>query len=470
MAKNAVLIAISRSSNQLLTFLMLPFYTSWLTKGEYGLYDLIITYSSLISPLIMLNMETAVFRFLVDSRDDKEAQSKIITNAFELAIAASILALIAFVLIDTLAGIDSAYAMTIYFFSVSFGSLMLNIARGLGRMKSFAIAGILQGIIGAAASIIMIRFLGLGVQGLLIGLSLGALLPAIVLFITTDSYRKVHLLSRDSTIKKELLQYSLPLIPDSVSWWVFNVSDRTILFLMVSAAANGIYAIANRFSGIMASVLGVFYASWTETASLNINKQGRDELFSFVATASINLFGSLAFLGISATAVVFPILVDNAFNDALVYIPLLMFANFVNTITVFYSAIYLAKKLTKQIMYASMITAAVNVILMLSLVLSLQIWAAVISTLLANVGLAVYRHYDMRKYVNIVYKRFVITRVVLIYILISIGYYAACITQHYWINVLCLAVSLVAAYLLNRDIIKKMTMNGFAAIFRNKSH
>lgn len=457
LARNTILIAISRFSNQFLAFIMLPFYTTWLTKSEYGLVDIILTYGALIAPLVMLNMDMAVFRYLVDIRKNKNKQAEIITNSVELVLVASAIALAVFILVDAIVDFELAFSMALYFFSVAFGSLVLNVTRGLGHIKSFAIAGVVQGVAGVIFTVILVHYANLGPQGILVGTALGSIIPAIVLLVKTRMYSMINIYKRSVSVKKELLGYSLPLVPNSILGWVFNVSDRTILFLAVSAAANGVYAISNKFAGVLGSMWGVFYMSWSETAALNIDKPGRDKFFSFVGTASFSIFGSLAFIGVPATAVVFPFMINNSFHEALLYVPLLMFANFLNAVIGFYSAIYLAKKLTKQVMYTSLIAAIINIALTIALVGLIQIWAATIATFLAYGTLAIYRHYDMKKYVTISYDKLVIVKVIAIYVFVSVGYYVAYVLPSgYWINIVSLTFAIIAAYWLNRTIIKKL--------------
>ena len=42
---------------------------------------------------------------------------------------------------------------------------------------------------------------------------------------------------------KEMVRYSVVLIPNTFMWWIMNSSDRIMVTYMISAAANGIYAV-----------------------------------------------------------------------------------------------------------------------------------------------------------------------------------------------------------------------------------
>ena len=79
--KNTLIILFGKVCTQLISYLLLPVYTTVLTTEEYGTVDLLITYVTLIAPVITLQMEAAVFRFLIDVRDDADGASRIMTNS-----------------------------------------------------------------------------------------------------------------------------------------------------------------------------------------------------------------------------------------------------------------------------------------------------------------------------------------------------------------------------------------------------
>ena len=62
---------------------------------------------------------------------------------------------------------------------------------------------------------------------------------------------------------KEMYQYSIPLVPNGISWWIVNVSDRTIITAIIGTAANGIYAVSNKFPTILSSLLGILIVTGT---------------------------------------------------------------------------------------------------------------------------------------------------------------------------------------------------------------
>ena len=89
--KNTLIITIGKISTQLITFLLLPLYTAILTTEEYGIVDLLNTLVSLLIPIVTFQIEQAVFRKLIDSRNnDIEIKKAISTTIFTITIQSAI--------------------------------------------------------------------------------------------------------------------------------------------------------------------------------------------------------------------------------------------------------------------------------------------------------------------------------------------------------------------------------------------
>jgi len=78
--KNTLIIALGKLGTQIVSFLLLPLYTSRLTTSEYGTYDFLVTLSVFLLPIITLLIDESMFRFLIDAEDEND-RKKIITNS-----------------------------------------------------------------------------------------------------------------------------------------------------------------------------------------------------------------------------------------------------------------------------------------------------------------------------------------------------------------------------------------------------
>ena len=68
--KNTFIIAIGKFSTQVLSYFLLPLYTSILSTSDYGIYDLLVTICIFVIPLITILMEESMFRFLIDETEE----------------------------------------------------------------------------------------------------------------------------------------------------------------------------------------------------------------------------------------------------------------------------------------------------------------------------------------------------------------------------------------------------------------
>lgn len=71
LATNTFLMSIGTFGSKLLVFLMVRFYTGYLTPAEYGTADLITQTANLLIPMVSLDITDGVFRFAVDRQNGR---------------------------------------------------------------------------------------------------------------------------------------------------------------------------------------------------------------------------------------------------------------------------------------------------------------------------------------------------------------------------------------------------------------
>ena len=85
--KNIGLLTLSSFATKLISFFLVPLYTNVLTTSEYGTYDLFNTTVGVLLPILTLNVQDAVMRFAIDSKNNRRA---IISVAVKILIIAPI--------------------------------------------------------------------------------------------------------------------------------------------------------------------------------------------------------------------------------------------------------------------------------------------------------------------------------------------------------------------------------------------
>lgn len=452
LAKNVTIMLIGKIFTQFLSFFLLPLYTHTLPATDYGAVDLIMTYITLLVPVVTVQQEMAVFRHLIDARGDRKKCGEVIATSMKSVLIRLMLFLVPALIVSIFVHWQYTYLVLLCGMLTAMSNLLLQVARGFGETAKYTIGSVIAGVVTIASNLVLICGLHLGAESILISMALANFCCSVYLFFFLGLPNYLAIAKPNKALRNQMLKYSWPLVPNGISWWLINASDRTIVSIFLGTAANGIYAVAMKFPSIVSSFLGIFVMSWTESASVHINDADRNEFFSSVANNTIKIFSSLGILVIAFMPFVFDIIIGNEYRSAYEYIPIAIFAVLMNCLVSVYSAIYVAKKMTKQVATTSIISAVINIVVDLALIHFIGLYAAVISTAVAFFAMAVYRHFDLKKYVKIKYNIWNIVLAVVGMVVISAIYYFGNMV----LFVIGAVLAVIYAVVQNRGIIKKI--------------
>lgn len=457
--KNTAIISFGKICTQLISFFLLPLYTTILTTEEYGIVDLVNTIVQLFLPVVTLQIEQSIFRYLVDCRDDKDKTNEIITSSMVFVLFALIIYSILYCLVSTFIVNEYKYYLIINLLATALSTVFLQISRGEGDNTTYAIASFLAAFFTILLNIYFIAVLKLGVYGMLLASFLANIICAIYIYIKKKIYQKFRLKYFKKCILKKLILYSIPLIPNSISWWVLNASDRLLVTYLIDVGKTGVLSVANKFPGVYMNIYTLFNMAWTESVALYINDRDNERYISNISNIIIKLFSFISFLIIAIMPFLFKYMVNNKFTEAYNQIPILMIASIFNVIIGLTSTVYIAKKNTKEIAKTSIITAVLNLIIDLSLIKVIGLYAATVSTLIAYMIMASYRYYDVKKYINLNFKIKDIILIIIEGVFVIVSYYL----NNFYLNIISLIVCIILAILCNIDSLK-----AFIYIFKRK--
>ena len=423
LAKNTAMVSIGKICTQLITFLLLPVYTAVLSNEEYGVVDLLNTLTSLLLPIVTLQIEQGIFRYLIDCRENNEKQIKLITTIIRFMIIQSIACIVIFLCVSPFIHNEYKYFLMANLLMGIFSSLLLQICRGLGDNATYAIGSFITGAFTVVLNVIFIVAFRWGAYGMLGATAISNFICAVYIFLKRKIYKYIKPKQFDKKILKEIIKYSVPLIPNMISWWIVSASDRTIISAVIGIAQNGIYSAANKFSGVFTTLYSVFNLTWTESASININSEDRDEFFSKILDFVIRFFGCLCLGTIAVMPFVFNILINEKFAEAYYQIPILILGSVFNILVSFVGSIYVAKKLTKEIAKTSVISAVINIFVNIVLIKSIGLYAASISTVIAYALMFIYRWIDVKKYVKFNVNKILMFALIIMYGVTIFTYY-----------------------------------------------
>jgi O-antigen/teichoic acid export membrane protein len=447
--KNTAILAAAGISVQIISFFMLPFYTKYLEPTDYGKIELVTTYSALLLPVLLLRLDFAGFRFLLDERDNEEGKRRVVTNSLIPIFAMLIFTTILILVTNLILGIYIKPVIILVIFTSVIFNMFSQLSRGFGENKKYAIANIIVGILSPILSIYLILIKHMGVDGLFWSMSISSIFSCIYLIITLHLYQYFDISLYDHILQSKLLQYALPLIPGGLSWWIITALDRTIILSVLGISATGIYAVSNKFAVAIMSLYSYFGLSWQQSSSMHINDKNHSQLFSEIFNNTIKITASACAGVIAGLSIFFHYLVNNQFEESYLYVPLLITSVGFYVMVDLYSSLYLAKKQTKKILTINVFTAAGSILLNLILIKHIGLFAPAISLCISYFLMAVYRHINIKTYVQIKYEPFIFVKIFLLLGFATICYYVNNLT----LNILNLVTVTIFSLWLNKSII-----------------
>lgn len=453
LVKNTAIVALGQIGTKFISFFLLPLYTAVLSTEEYGTVDLLNTYVSLLIPIIFLQMDQAIFRFLIDHRKDNEEKTKLISTVFFTVALHAILYLIVFGIVGNFIHNPYKYFLATNVVTSMFSSMLLQTSRGLGDNVAYSLGSLVSGAGTIVLNIIFIVVFRWGAYGMLFATMLANILCMIFVFFKLKVYKYLSLMAWNKSILNSIWKYSIPLVPNALSWWIINASDRTIISQFLGIAANGVYSASNKFSAIIITVFSIFNMTWTESASMYIKDNDSSEYFSNIINVTIKLFTSICLLVIAIMPFSFSFFITgSSFAEAYMQIPILLIATLFNIIVSLLGSIYVALKKSNEIAKTSIYSAIINIVINILLIRYIGLFAASISTLLAYLSMSIYRYIDVQKYVRI--------KIDFTYVIIILPLIILVLFTYYLKNMVLCFVSLLLTLSLglyfNKNILRQM--------------
>lgn len=400
--QNTIIVAFGKICTKFINFFLLPLYTAVLSTSEYGIVDLLNTYISLLLPIFFLQIDQAVFRYLIDCRDDKNETKKIISTVFITVISQIFLYSVVYFFISLFIDNSYKYFLMTNVAAIIISNILLEITRGMGDNINYSIASLISGSGTIILNVLFLTVFKFGVTGMLLAVLISNILCSLYLLVTKKIYNYVSIYSFDKNVLKKLLKYSIPMVPNQLSWWIVNTSDRTIITYFLGVAFNGIYSAANKLSAICITFFGIFNLTWSESASISIRDRDSSSYISGIVNKSLKICICLCLLIISLMPFMFKFLITGKeYSSAYEQIPILMISTIFSILVSLLGSIYVALKKTKEIAKTSILAAVINIVINILLIKYIGLYAASISTLIAYLAMSIYRYLDIQKYINI---------------------------------------------------------------------
>ena len=451
--KNTGILALGKICTQFVSFFLLPLYTSYLSTYEYGIVDLLNNYISLLIPIFFFQMEQALFRFLIDSRKDEKLKNETISTAI-VTVTIQIVFLVGFFMVFlNIVNTEYKYFLLLNIIFTMYSSLLLQMCRGLGKNIIYSIGCMISGISTIILNVIFITVLKAGAYGMLIATLFSNIFCILFIVFNLNLFKIIKLKNYNNDLRKKLWKYSIPLIPNQLSWWIVNVSDRSLITFFINIGANGIYSAANKFSSICITFFNFFNMTWSESASMHIKDKDCDIFFSKIINTSLRMFSTICFMIIVMMPFAFEYLVTGkGYASAYYQIPILMLATIFNIVVSLFGSIYVSLKKSNEIAKTSIFAAIINILINVMFIRQIGLYAASLSTLVAYFTMAVYRYYDVQKYVKVKIDKHNIIYILILTVCSFSSYYL----RNKVLNLITVILIFIISLIFNKKMIKSL--------------
>lgn len=397
LAKNTFILSIGNLLPKAVSFITLPILTAYLTKAEYGSYDLLYTLASLFLPVVTLQIQTAAFRFLIEERDNPLEQKKIITNIYLFTIFTSFIALGILFFVLSSFSILTRVLICVFFFLDNMINTSRQVVRGIGKNAIYSASSVLNAVVNMAFIYLFVKSFQMGLDGVLASLTLALMLSQLYILIRSHLLKYIDFSLFDTLTLKKLLKYSWPMIPNSLSGWVMRLSDRLVITGFLGIEANAVYSVANKLPILYSVLQNTFTIAWQENASIASKDKDTEKYYSDMFDTMYRIFYSIMALLIVSTPLLFAIMIKGDYDEAYYQMPILYIGAFFNSLSSYMGGIYVARMETKKVGITTTVAAAMNLLIDFMLINVIGIYAGSISTLVSYLFLVIYRMIDVQK-------------------------------------------------------------------------
>jgi O-antigen/teichoic acid export membrane protein len=434
LTKDTAIYGISTIVGRFLGFLLVPFYTHFISPAEMGVYTNIYAYLAFLNIVYIYGMDTAFMKY--SSLAAPEEKKKTFSTAY-LSVVLSTLLLtgILFLLhspFNALMEVPARYSKLVYYviFILLFDTLALIPFANLRlerKAKKFAFIKLGNILLNLGLNLLFFIKFHMGIESIFAaGLIASA---ATFLALLPEIWRRLGF-KIDGTLFRRMLRFGLPYLPAMLASIIIQVIDRPIVLKLTNADTLGLYQTGHKLGIFMMLVVSMFQYAWQPFLLNNAREKNAKEMFAKVMTLFV-LAASLLWAVVSLfidTAAGWEFapgrsLIAGQFLPGLVVVPVILLAYLFNGIYVNLQAgLYIEEK-TKYFPFITGAGALVNVGTNLLLIPRLGIMGAALAVLASYLVMAGSLFFITRRVYPIAYEFGKLAKIMAAILITGLTYY-----------------------------------------------
>lgn len=398
---NVALFTIANLSSKVIVFLMVPFYTTVMSTAAFGDANIIQSTSTFLYPIFTCLISDAVLRFCYLKEMNIKA---VFSEGFRFTMASG-LGTILFVGFAQFFIPDKYWTANIWFIpllvlSSSFSRLMHCFCRGIDRVKISAIAGVIQTIIVVSFNLIFLGIFKFGVWAYLLAFLLGDVVGILYMIFKVKIGKYIEY-KRNNALMHSMLRFSLPLVPNNISWWAINNLNQYIVLAFLGLSAVGIYTATLRIPSTLTVLSEIFTQAWLLSALKDYEKEESKQFIRKMSGLFLSLIAMFTAIIIILSYPLSLLLLKGEFSNYWYISPFMFVSVFLGVITGFLGSIFSAERKNKIQATSTMIGACISIIGSLIFTKYIGIIVVAISTTIGYFIITSLRLWGALKYIKL---------------------------------------------------------------------
>jgi len=257
--------AISSSFNALVAFLLLPLLTAYLTPYDYGVVEVFLTLTAMMTAIILFGGNTLISKeYFKSGAEYEEYVGNILVVSLLITLVLGIVLGTGVISTSLLARLNVSASVVILALCVGLSNAIIQVHLVLYQLEKksiqYAIFLNSRAICDMVLSLILIIILGFAWQGRLTGVATASFIYLI--FSIWLIYRRGMSLRFSRCHTTQILRMGYPLMLAALTGWSVGMVDKLMINGLIDTYSAGIYAVGYRFGMIVMLVETAFSLAW----------------------------------------------------------------------------------------------------------------------------------------------------------------------------------------------------------------
>lgn len=416
--KNTTIYAIGDIVPKLLSFIIFPILTSYLSLEDYGIINYVNTLNVFLSILGFLCLNTYYLVFYY-RQESEEAKQRLLGNLSLFVIGLNVVGSVLLCLLERL--FPHLLSDKIDFYPYIFMGIITNLSSILAILPSalyrvkenplpLTVLNVLRGGLTTLCTVVLVVGCGYTALGVLFSSMIISVLFGIIFIAVT--WRETKWNFNWNQIRMALT-FSLPLIPGSIAYYLMLMSDRFFIERYLDLTQLGIYSTASTLAMVLNVITYGAYKAFEPYLFKIYGTVGFEEKFCKIR----NYYGAIVLIGSAALSLFaqdfLRVFASEQYQTVYYYVPLVEIGVVFSSFNLLYSTVITAQGRTKMNSLFTIIGGMISLFVNILLISLIGLFAACLASTLSFGAIMLF---------SIIYSRLYkdIRRVFVLFILISI--------------------------------------------------